>query len=566
MPQCARSHCHTVGGDSGNHMLLKEQVVELLQAKMLFCLQKFLRARQKGDSMKSLFKTVALITFFSVLTRIAGFFFRIYLSRVIGAESLGMYQVASSIFMVLLTVVSSGIPLIISRMGAGFRAKNQFKKESSLTATALVFTLIISVVLCLIVFLFRNLFSKLFTDERCMEILITLLPAIVFSAVYSVFRGALWGQGNYFALCVSELFEQIVRIFVCVLMIGAGLSVIENALSVGWSMTIACVASMIFVILLFFIYGGKLSKPSNKIFRPLLKQSTPITSIRIAGSFIQPLVALIIPARMMAIGYTSSQALALYGVAVGMTLPLLFVPTTVIGSLSTALIPDVSTAVAQGNQKHIENRIRSSIIFALFISALFVPVYMGVGEVAGQFLYNNALSGSLLVGASWIMVPLGITNITSALLNSLGLEVKSFVNYLVGSIIMFIAMWFLPQFVGINALVWSMGIGFVIIAILNTIMLKRKIKIDLHLLKPICLLTILIVPCAALTSFITSLCSYVFPQFITLCIGGMVGVVTFTLLCGVFNLIDIRSFLITTSKRLSLDKIFIKLKFKKKTK
>ena len=191
---------------------------------------------------------------------------------------------------------------------------------------------------------------------------------------------------------------------------------------------------------------------------------------------------------------------------------------------------------------------------------------MGVGEVAGQFLYNNALSGSLLVGASWIMVPLGITNITSALLNSLGLEVKSFVNYLVGSIIMFIAMWFLPQFVGINALVWSMGIGFVIIAILNTIMLKRKIKIDLHLLKPICLLTILIVPCAALTSFITSLCSYVFPQFITLCIGGMVGVVTFTLLCGVFNLIDIRSFLITTSKRLSLDKIFIKLKFKKKTK
>lgn len=513
--------------------------------------------------MKSLFKTVALITFFSILTRIAGFFFRIYLSRVIGAEALGMYQVASSIFMVLLTVVSSGIPLIISRMGAAFRAKKESKKEASLTATALIFALIISLILCLVVFLFRSLFSKLFTDQRCMQILIILLPSLVFSAVYSVFRGALWGQGNYFALCVSELFEQVVRIFVCVLMIGPAMSVIDNALSVGWSLTISCIASMIFVVLLFFIYGGKLAKPSKKIFKPLFKQSTPITSIRIAGSFIQPIIALIIPARMMAIGYTSSQALSLYGIAVGMTLPLLFVPTTVIGSLSTALIPDVSTAVAQGNKQHIENRVRTSIVFALFVSALFVPVYMGVGETVGLFLYNNALSGALLVSAAWIMVPMGITNITSALLNSLGMEIKSFINYLIGSVFMFVALWLLPPLVGINSLVYGMGISFLVTAILNTIMLKRKTKLELHLLKPILLLSLLIIPCAALTSFVTSLCGYVFPQFITLCIGGIVAVVTFTLLCGVFNLIDIKSFIITTSKRLSLDKFALKLKKKK---
>ena len=44
--------------------------------------------------MKSLVKTVALITGFSILTRIAGFLFRVYLSRAIGAEALGLYQVA----------------------------------------------------------------------------------------------------------------------------------------------------------------------------------------------------------------------------------------------------------------------------------------------------------------------------------------------------------------------------------------------------------------------------------------------------------------------------------------
>ena len=63
--------------------------------------------------MKSLVKTVVLITGFSVLTRIVGFLFRIYLSRTVGAEALGLYQVAFSVFMVLLTVVSSGLPFVI---------------------------------------------------------------------------------------------------------------------------------------------------------------------------------------------------------------------------------------------------------------------------------------------------------------------------------------------------------------------------------------------------------------------------------------------------------------------
>ena len=51
--------------------------------------------------MKSLLKTVALITIFSFLTRISGFIFRMILSRQVGAEGVGLYQVAFSVFMVL---------------------------------------------------------------------------------------------------------------------------------------------------------------------------------------------------------------------------------------------------------------------------------------------------------------------------------------------------------------------------------------------------------------------------------------------------------------------------------
>lgn len=497
--------------------------------------------------MKSLVKTVALITGFSILTRIAGFLFRVYLSRAIGAEALGLYQVAFSVFIVLLTIVSSGLPFIVSRLTASYRVGENHKKQSGLLMSAIIIGLVVSALLCGCVLIFRNVFSKLFTDASCMMILIVLLPALVFSSVYSVVRGALWGQGNYFALCVSEFFEQIVRIFVCVLMLSPVASVVTNSVSAAWSLTIACAASMVFVLLLYFIYGGRLSKPKD--FKQLLRRSTPITGVRVGGSLAQPLVALIIPARLMSIGYSSSQAMSLFGVAVGMTMPLLFVPSALIGALSTALVPDISMAVAKEDTKHIETRIRTSIIFALFISAMTVPLFAGAGEEIGQFLYGNSLSGLILASSAWIMLPMGLNNITSSLLNSLGYEIRSCINYFIGAIVMFLAMWFLPIICGINALFLGTGLCMCVTSALNFLMLKRKTKISLKLFKPLSLLCLVTLPCAALVSFIDKLCVMVMPPFFAIAISCTVGVVFYLLLCMVFNIVDVKGYFVSISSK-----------------
>ena len=155
--------------------------------------------------MKSLFKAVALITFFTVITRFLGFLFKIYLSREIGAEALGVFQVALSIFTVLLTFVASGLPLIISKLSSSLRAKGQVQKEGAMVSTALIASLVVAVSTCLIVLLFNGVLKTVFTDERCILILILLLPAVIFNAIYSTFRGWFWGQSNYLAVCLVEL-------------------------------------------------------------------------------------------------------------------------------------------------------------------------------------------------------------------------------------------------------------------------------------------------------------------------------------------------------------------------
>lgn len=508
--------------------------------------------------MKSLLKTVATITFFAVLTRILGFFFRIYLSRMLGPEALGIYQVSLSVFMVLITIVASGIPLVVSKITAKFHSKQDKLSEGKLVTSSLIISIETSLVLVAIVLIFKSAFSALFTDNKCYTILVIMLPAVIFSGIYSVFRGALWGHSNYFAFCFPELFEQIVRITICVFLLSFGIGTLDPAISAGLSMTLACFLSAILSVVLYFIYGGRLKKP-NQIYKEVLRTSAPITGIRVLSSLVQPLIAFIIPLRLMAVGYTSSQALSLFGIAIGMTMPMLFIPITLVGSLSTALIPDISSALSNNDNNHINNRISSSITFTLFITLLMIPLFIGAGENIGSFFFSNELSGVLLSSAAWIVLPLSLTNITSSILNALGMEVKSFINYLIGSAFLFLSIWFLPQYIGIKALIIGMGICVTVTTLLNLFMIKRNTKVKLGLTRPLVLMSLFSIPTAALTFFVTNLLNDVIPMFFNLAISCSLGGIMFVVLCMIFNIVNVQRMFVEVKKIK-----FRKFKLKKK--
>ena len=505
--------------------------------------------------MKSLFKTVAYITIFSVATRAMGFVFRIYLSRTLGAEALGLYQVALSVFSVLLTVVASGMPVVISKLTAKYYAKKDKNSEGGLVSAALLISVITSLVLIVLVLAFKGVFSALFADDRCYTILLVLLPAILCSAIYNVFRGAMWGHSNYFPYCITELFEQIARIVICVFLLTFGVSSLSPSISAALSLSIASLLSAILAVVLYFVYGGRMKKP-NGVYKEVLRSNTSITGVRVASSLVQPIIALIVPARLMAAGYTSAQAMSSYGVAMGMTMPFLFIPITLVSSLSMVLIPDLSTALANKDGEHVNNRIFSSITFALLITFILIPLYIGAGENIGLFFYDNIESGRLLASAAWVMLPFALLNITSAILNALGLEVKSFVNYLFGSIFMFAGIIFLPQLIGVRAIIWAMGLCVSVAALLNIRMIKKHTNVKLNILKPAIKLSLISVPTAALTYFMTSLLSGVIPLFFNLAISCILGLAMFLSLAVVFGVVNIQMMFVEIKK-------IIKIKTKK---
>ena len=62
------------------------------------------------DHKKTVLRGAFLLTAAGFLSRIMGFFYRIFLSRIIGAEGLGLYQMIFPVLALALSVTSAGLP------------------------------------------------------------------------------------------------------------------------------------------------------------------------------------------------------------------------------------------------------------------------------------------------------------------------------------------------------------------------------------------------------------------------------------------------------------------------
>ena len=177
--------------------------------------------------MRKFFKTVAIVTVFSICEKFLGFLYRVYLSRTIGTEGIGLYQVALSVFALLLTLSCSGTPITVSRLMTKYRAENREDRVQKIITAGISFTLFIVIPICAVFFIFTDLFNFLFADQRCVNIFLVVLPGLIFTSVYAVLRGVFWGDKDFLPYSIIELLEEVCMIVVGIVLINSATSVYQ---------------------------------------------------------------------------------------------------------------------------------------------------------------------------------------------------------------------------------------------------------------------------------------------------------------------------------------------------
>lgn len=476
--------------------------------------------------MNSTVKAVLTLTSFTFVERMLGFLFKIYLSREIGAVGMGIYSVALSFFFVLLTLLTSGIPLVVSKRTAADRTNS-----GGLCSAALIFELVTALVVCVSVFLLQKPIGSLFAERQSMTLVLIMLPALVFSGVYSAFRGVLWGEKKFTSVSIVELIEQVARIVCCIALFGLFRN---KTVAVAASMSAACGISAACCALFYFCGKRKLKSPKTHL-KPLITTSVPITLSRTTSSVNNYIIAIAIPFLLISGGLNTEQSMYVFGSCVGMALPLLYLPITVVGSLAFVMIPTLSEAYAQKDVKSMRRQIESALSFSVIIAAVILPAYLALGEPLGTFIYNNTDAGIFLKKSAWLLLPLSFENIASSMLNSLDLEKKSLINYLIGAATMYIICFSFYSRFDMDVFMIAFGISLITSSVLDVIDIKRRSGFKLTFFKPLFICLAAAYPAWLFTDYVYSIIP---GNVLPIIVAGIGGVCFSALAAVVFGAID----------------------------
>ncbi len=419
--------------------------------------------------------TATIVTGLSIAERALGFLYRIVLSRLIGAEGLGLYQVALSIFSVFITLGTGGIPITVSRLITKSKAENNAKGVSGAFTAGATLSLALTLPVCILLGVFGENFTFLFSDERCLPVFQILLGGLVFSALYAVVRGSFWGHKEFLTPSVLEIAEESVMVIAGVLLLQSVPDPLSGAKKAAWAVVISYLFSFTASTVCFLLRGGRISSPKNEL-KPLVNATLPITSVRVSGTLVNSAVAVLFPAMLVRAGTTNTEALSLFGVVSGMAIPILMIPSTVIGSLSLVLVPELAEDYYRKNNERLYKNIERGLLISVLVSCFLLPFFYALGEDLGRIAYSNALAGEMIMKSSPILLPMSLSMITTGILNSLGFEKQTFIYYFVGAAAMLLCIFILPPVCGVYAYIIGMAANFTLNSICNFSLLFQKCR------------------------------------------------------------------------------------------
>ena len=411
------------------------------------------------------------MTSIAVITRGISFIFKIFISRELGAEVMGLYQICFSVFSLFAAVAVSGIPVTISRITAETQALGDIKGQRAATTTALLISLMISMAVTTVFYSFPALASLFFTDERCTRLFLIILPTMLTSSIYAVIRSHFWGKQNYFVYSMAEAADEIIKVAACTLFIFLMHNVISTEYSLAYAMLVSdCIVAALLIVV-FFKSGGRLAYPTMG--RQVVKSAAPLTITRLCGSMMGMFVSLALPAVLVgAYGLTSAEATAEYGRASGMVMPLLLAPSSVVGSLSVVMIPEIAARNAGGGN-NLTSAIDRSTNFTCAVACAAFIAFAACGREIGSLLYADEKVGEQLSFAAFIVLPLSLNAITSTSLNSLGKENRTFISSVIGYVFLAAGILILPRYMGIYGYYTSFFVFHCVTLLCNYLQLNR---------------------------------------------------------------------------------------------
>ena len=419
-----------------------------------------------------------LLTAAGLLSRVLGFFYRIFLSRTIGAEGLGIYQMIFPVYGIFFSLCAGSIQTAISRFTA---ADPDHAKRTLLSGFSLSFAMSLAAA-----FVIRHfsgpLAEHVLMEPRCAPLLSVMAFAIPCTSVHACICGYYYGKEKVSVPAAAQLFEQTIRIFTVFLLVSV---CIEKRIPVTVSLAVfglvAGEAGSALFVLIFFLLFHEFHENTGRSYSvgpALLALAAPLMANRLVLNLLQSTETIMIPERLTVYGLTRSQAVRTYGTLTGMAMPFVLFPSALVNSLAVVLLPVTARHQSAGNDSGIADGISMAFRYSLYLGIFCVGVFTVFGEALGLQIFKSQDAGSFIQILAWLCPFLYLATSSGSILNGLGKTKLTFFHHLVSLLIRIAFVWFgIPEF-GIRACLWGMLASEMLLALLHILALRRIVPCD----------------------------------------------------------------------------------------
>lgn len=423
------------------------------------------KKKVKNRLKSNIIKGTLILSCASILSRIIGFIYRIYLADILGEQLLGTYQLIFPIYVLCFTIYGAGMQSAISQVVATLMGKNNtHSKDDGLNGsvskditprTILLAGTILSFILALFLSIFINFNSKWIACNILMvpdcDIYLKLLTYLFpFCSISACICGYQYGLENAKPPAIAGIIEQITRILF-VFIIQGFFSDKEICCQIAvYGLTVGEFFGFLYNMST--IKNKTFNKRKNKIslkesFKLLLPVFISLTSIKLTISLLHSVESIFIPASLVKYGYTMNEALSVYGIYSGMAMPFIMFPATITMAISTMLLPAVSKAHSSGNKKQIKKLIRRTSYFCLVTGMAATVFFLLFGNICASLFFHNELAGRYLTVMSFLCPFLYLNMTYSSILNGLGKPHMTFVITVVCTLIKILSLiFFVPKY------------------------------------------------------------------------------------------------------------------------
>jgi len=459
-------------------------------------------------------KGAMILSLSMLLTRILGLLYVIPFQRLVGPSGLALYAYAYVPYSLLVSLSGLGIPGGIAKFISKYNADGEFETSRKIFRIGMLIMILLGFISFFIMWLGAPFIADwamagrvdLYNSREDAVMAIRMVSfAMIIIPPMSIFRGFFQGNQDMTPTAISQFIEQVVRI---VLIIGGSFLVIrilngttQTAVKVSvFAAFVAAVASTWvlythwqhkkhrFDALLVSANSFHQQRSTKKLFKELLSYALPFAVLGLSATWFQTIDAMTFNAGMIRAGFDPMLAEELFGIFMTALLKIIMIPVSFSIAFGQPLITEITEKFRVHDADGVRETLTNAVVLTSFIT---IPAVIGLSMLSNPIfvlLFDsgnaelNAMGGAMFSTGAFIAVVMGLSVITSAIMQGMDRQIKALIFLLGAMAIKLVGNLVLISIFGVHGAILSTILAYAFFLITNYLEIRKMTGIRTRLI------------------------------------------------------------------------------------